>query len=238
MVVRCCLEEVEAVFLWSTKAFVHQQENGGYKMASHMNPLNVGDDPTEWTDEEIHKFLKDRNISIPLTSSTKPQAIRKIQSLLKGVAVGGLIKGNGPNIAEESPIAQHSTSQSEAEPTCYYGVAVGERTDSKEPTSPYYTSRKDVLALSARSKGLRFKKFPTKEEAAQFSQTDVSVPLHSSCSPRPVAEEKANNFSEPKQPQLNRFKAVIERGDVEKFAECVWENPRFVLCYVISATSL
>lgn len=197
-------------------------------MASHMS---VGNDPREWSDDEIRGFLKGNNISIPLTSSTRTQILRKIQSLLNRVAVEDLAgEGNAGNRTEESSIKTQTTSQSEAEPTCYYGVAIGERSenDASELTSPYYSNKKDVLKVLAKLKGSRFKKFSTKEEAAQFSQTDVSVPLNSSFNLAPMADEKANTFVEPKQPQLNRFKALIEGGDVEKFAEWVWKNPRFV----------
>lgn len=199
-------------------------------MASQMN---IGNDPTEWTDEEIREFLKVRNISIPLTSTTKTLILQKIRRLLNHAAVGADSKEgkNGGDIAEECSTELHGTSQSEAEPTCYYGVAVGGRTENgaSEPISPYYSNKEDIRKLSGRRKDLRFKKFSTKEEAVQFSQTDVSVPLHGSCNLPLIAEEKANSFSEPKQPLLNKFKAVIESGDVEKFAECVWENPRYVM---------
>ena len=209
-------------------AFIDQQENGGNKMASGMS---AGNDPREWSDDEIQGFLKSNNISIPLTSSTKTLILRKIQSLLNRVAVEDLAEGNVGDGTEEGSIKTQTTSQTEAEPTCYYGVAIGDRSDNdaSEFTSPYYSNKKDVLKVLAKLKGSRFKKFSTKEEAAQFSQTDVSTPLNSSFNLAPIADEKANNFVEPKQPQLNRFKALIERGDVEKFAEWVWENPRFVL---------
>ena len=201
-------------------------------MASHVNPSSAGNDPSEWTDEEIRDFLKIRDIRIPLTSSTKPQIVRKIQKLLNHAAVGidPLEKANGGDVVEEIVVEPQSTAQSEAEPTCYYGVALGKgaETDADEPASPYYTNKKDVLTLSAKRKGSRFKKFSTKEEATRFSQTDLSSPLPSSSNPPPSAgEEKANSYSQPNQPLLNKFKAMIESGNVEKFAECVWENPRF-----------
>lgn len=202
-------------------------------MASHVNPSNASNDPSEWTDEEILGFLKDRNIVIPLTASTKPLIVRKIQRLVKFVAVqtNPPEKKNDGDVVEEVVVEPKNTTQSEAEPTCYYGVAFGKGTeaDAHEPTSPYYTDKKDVLTLSAKRKGSRFKKFSTIEEATRFSQTDVSGPLHSSCNPPPcTGEEKANSYSQPNQPLLNKFKAVIESGNVERFAECVWENPRFV----------
>lgn len=198
-------------------------------MASQMSPLNIDNDPTEWTDEEIREFLKVRNISIPLTSTTKPLILQKIRKLLNHVAIGA--EENGRDIAVECSTEPHSTSQSEADPTCYYGVAVGGTTENGaiEPISPYYSNKEDIRKLSERRKDLRFKKFSTKAEAVQFSRTDVSVPLHSSCNLPLIAEEKANSFSEPRQPLLNKFKAVIESGDVEKFAECVWENPRLAM---------
>lgn len=202
-------------------------------MASHVNPSSASNNPTEWTDEDIRDFMKDRNIHIPLTASTKSQIVRKIQRLLNQVAVrtDPQEKKNDGEVEEEVVIEPKSATQSEAEPTCYYGVAFGKETetDADEPASPYYTNKKDVLTLSAKRKGSRFKKFSTIEEATRFSQTNVSGPLHSSCNPPPpTGEEKANSYSQPNQPLLNKFKAVIESGSVEKFAECVWENPRFV----------
>lgn len=65
---------------------------------------------------------------------------------------------------------------------------------------------------------------------ASFKEKLIQIPVdRTKVDMKTYHAEKANEFPALKVPQINRFRKLIEDGEVEEFANAVWENPRYLI---------
>ena len=109
----------------------------------------------------------------------------------------------------------------------YYGVATSTATpeESKSALSPVYENQRDVVRATKKCVGARFKKFDSREEAEQYSK----LVLPQFLGPPFSIEKLLSPLPGVKIPDKNRLKETIDNGDVEKFHELVWSNPKYLL---------
>lgn len=205
----------------------------------------------QWSDDEIREALRMHNVlsSIPpITPLTRPFLERKLASWFNINPAGESCRpadsitteNTGHNV---SPI----TTQTFTQPVeGYYGV-VGPNSASittVSQLSPFYTSKSDALKAIKCIPGARFKRFESRAGAEAFSSQQPQVqdePLEQTDSPSSDiyssgsnnstgnSSEKPNNFPSLKTPDLNKFRIMIEKGEVESFLCCIRANPRYLI---------
>ena len=205
----------------------------------------------EWTDDDIRTELLVLGESVvPITATTRSFLLKKLEKLLQAAKSDGSSHDSTEvGRALESSEASTGTlkcdfnEQEPAQVEAYYTVVMGQGEEdgaselSKDgQLCPVYTTRADALKAVKNIPGARFKKFKTKNAAvtyweshrrqdrqrgAESENTDLSKPT--------AAAEKANTFPSLKTPQLNKFRKLIEEGDLQHFQDSVWENPRYLI---------
>ena len=202
---------------------------------------------TEWTDDDIRRELSALGESVvPITATTRPFLLKKLEKLLQtanednsynsheSTEVGIVLEASGG--ALKCGLEEQEPTQVEGYYTVVmgHGVKDGDSEQSKDQQlCPVYTTRADALKAVKNTPGARFKKFETKNAAVTYweSHKQPQVPeleIKDLLKPIGVAE-KANNFPSLKTPQLNKFRKLIEEGDVHRFQDSVWENPRYLI---------
>ena len=194
--------------------------------------------PSQWSENEIARFMQENGINVPFTASTKTLILRKIARMCQ--LAEDKANDRKESSISESPVCENDIKTSRSArigvKMDYYGVAivnydVQDETDAVEPISPFYEDKQDFSKLSEKYKGrLRFKKCDSKEEAEQFHFSLHGSKVQTTPS---ASSEKANDFKDPKQPELNDLKKCIESGDTENFHCRVMENPRLVVVAVV-----
>ena len=213
---------------------------------------------SEWTDDDIRsKLLALGESIVPITATTRPFLLKKIERLLQtanDVASAGSHGGTNVGSTSESSeadvgVVTNDLVQKENVPVeGYYTIVLdwkgaalerdGEQDEEKEHSCPLFTNRADALKAIKNKPGARFKKFESKDSAIAFWESQMQENqerIADTCtedidsSKSNVPSEKANSFPSLKTPALNAFRKLIEAGDVEKFSETVWANPRYLI---------
>lgn len=200
----------------------------------------------EWTDDDIRTELLALGESVvPITATTRSFLLKKLEKLLQAANSDGSHDSTEVGRVLESSEASTGTLKchfDEQEPAAYYVVVVGHGEEDVELSKdrhlcPVYTTSADALKAVKNIPGARFKKFETKNAAVTYweshKQQDRERVVESEntdfSKPTSVAAEKANNFPSLKTPQLNKFRKLIEEGDLRRFQDSVWENPRYLI---------
>lgn len=206
----------------------------------------------EWTDDEIRTKLRALGESdVPITNTTRSFLLRKIEKSLHTDT-----SQEKSNHSLDTDCTQTATS-SESLEACsgapannldhqvavegYYAVVrqgVVEDEHREEQSCPLYTSRADALKAMKNTPGARFKKFESKDAALAYykslKQQDTRKKVvesedTDSSKLSNVSSEKANDFPGLKTPSLNKFRKLIETGDMDGFRDSVWSNPRYLI---------
>ena len=149
--------------------------------------------------------------------------------------------GGAPTSSEvgsEQPL--HETVPVEGYYTIVPRQGVPHMEDGKEAevqSCPLYTSRADALRAVKNTPGARFKKFESKDAAVAFWESQKQLTGHEATdssedpasSKSSVPGEKANNYPSLKTPDLNKFRKLIESGNLQHFVDAVWSNPRYLI---------
>ena len=207
---------------------------------------------SEWSNDEIQRALvKLGSVTLPVTPTTRSLLEKRLEKLLFKKQQQQPVQEHAELL--EPPEQTHSSedacieglvNSSQPTPGCeYYGVLVnsGEEltTTARQPLSPFYTTKSDALRAIKSIPGARFKKFSTQASAEAFSSSLGDVNNTSRLgSQSPATEQhtpatdKPNQFPSLKTQDLNRFRILVESGDVDAFSRVVWDNPRYLInCY-------
>ena len=202
---------------------------------------------SEWTDDEIRsKLLALGESVVPITATTRPFLLKKIERLLQtandvasadnsDAVNGGNSSGSTEVKVQTGEVVQKETVPFEGYYTIVLNSPQGVAQDG-ECSCPLFTNRADALKAIKNKPGARFKKFESKDAAVAFwesqreeSRRETADTDDTDSSKSTVPGEKANNFPSLKTPALNAFRKLIEAGDVDKFSESVWANPRYLI---------
>ena len=177
----------------------------------------VSPDPSNWSNEALASFAKSNlNLTVPVNQATRLIIINKIKRYLH-------VEEDNAKLEETRvPINTNNSTKRETKEASDFFYCV--YTKDNEHVS-CFCSEKEAIEFSKQCMDARFKKFKTKQEAEQFKRDD----LKSSQTLPVAASERPNDFKDPKQQERNALKRAIESGDVDKFNETIWSNPRFVV---------
>ena len=213
---------------------------------------------SQWTNDELKAALVSLgSTAVPVTPSTRPFLEKKVVKLLlkkqqqhqepvshQDADDSGT--SSEKDNASEDPLAAGGSRGMESTPQdgeFYCVVVEGDGPPTQSSLSPYYTNKSEVLRAIKSVPGARFKKFSSRASAEAFSSSPVdnssrqTTPGPSlegrSPAPQPSSVEKRPNlFPSVKTAELNRFRKLIETGDVSGFSREVWANPRHLVnCY-------
>lgn len=195
-------------------------------MMSASDQVGVVDrdhDVSKLSKAELRKKLADAGISCgPITCSTRELYEEK------------LLKSRGVTIeSRDLPVQSNRQSQSciipdvgnsldENESDVFYGLFVPSGCD--KPGDLIYAKREEVVVAARKIKGARFKSFPSRSEAEDYTNSQNGTPTD--CDKLVVGEGKENNFSAPRTQELTRLRESIENGELGSFNETAWSNPR------------
>ncbi|XP_071445341.1 ankyrin repeat and LEM domain-containing protein 2 homolog isoform X2 [Hetaerina americana] len=172
-------------------------------------------------------------------SSSDDAAADKTYGKFSGVEdMGNYIEKD--NELKKTPIEQDAP-QHDLHPT-YYGIHLSKRLASNPNSgtdeSYVFTDKKEVMKFMKEFPHARFKVFQKRDEAEAFARQGVKTSANEKepCKEMRgendstlVTGEKTSSFKAPKPQELIQLRKVIERGDVSKFHETVWKNPRFMV---------
>ncbi|KAG8230607.1 hypothetical protein J437_LFUL004519 [Ladona fulva] len=202
------------------------------------------------SDQDLRKYLEtcEGYDGTPITPSTRILLIRKLtRSLLKTVTADDQ-QNCAPHIdkisskysedsptnsthlpSDESSAAQVNTKQ------IYYGVHTPGKSESHHQI---FSEKKDVIKFMKEYPEARFKVFHNWSDAEEFTKVGVgdlvdtrnmSVADKTDEAAKVITGEKTSSFKAPKPQELVQLRKTIEKGDVDKFLEIVWKNPRYLV---------
>ena len=198
------------------------------------------------TDDELRAALApfEDFRSIPINSSTRQLLLRKIAEVSRQPSTdpaGESHITHDPIHPQESPLNTSDLNPSSSENGSYYVLAIdtiaSNLTECEHVLQHVYTSMEDAeRAIKKHIPGACFKKFDTEQSAISFieqqqdrlEQGNSGISKSSVSQAMPVSE-KANNYPSLKMEQLNKFRKLIEDGNLEDFTARVWENPRYLI---------
>ena len=216
-------------------------------MAEEGGLLGSGKPVSQWTNEELQKTLvASGSAVVPVTPSTRQFLEGRVEKLLlhcqDPAQKDSKETETRPDRDVRSPATEDGlrvdTTPGDGE---FYGVVVqGEPGTRPSSLSPYYTSRSEAVRAVKSLPGARFKKFSTRASAEAFSSSPVdssggrrSTPARGgSPAIEPTRGDKPNLFPSLSTADLNRFRRLVEQGDVCGLSRDVWANPRYLVnCY-------
>ena len=194
----------------------------------------------QWSDEELRQALQEHSLfqGIPVTSSTRQFMIRKLQAALNTPPSAS--PAATACVPESPQVINDQSHCPSMRAKGYYGVAAVLSTPNDDGStghphlSPFYTNKSDALKAIKGIPGARFKKFDSQSKAESFSQQTINESGRDERDLGQVSSpdknfEKANTFPSLKTPDLNMFRIMIEKGDIESFLKCVRRNPRYLI---------
>ncbi|XP_046388883.1 ankyrin repeat and LEM domain-containing protein 2 [Ischnura elegans] len=127
----------------------------------------------------------------------------------------------------------------------YYGIHIPRKLSGCSTSAPeescVLTDKKEVMKYMKDYPHARFKVFRSRDEAEAFAKRGVNSSgdakelckgrelTANNIEPAAVTEEKTSSFKGPKPQELIQLRKTIERGDINKFLETVWKNPRYMV---------
>ena len=183
--------------------------------------------PGSLTDVELSKQLDKLGYAHPpVTPTTRRVLERKLAQLLNKEPPPSSPSSASGGIDPVVKVVNISAQEEDKSKGCYLLLYSGDVPDGLTLKKCYYHKEELHDALKV-LKGARFKWFPTEQEAiAAYDDLQAEAKENTTLV---TNKEGASIYPSLSTVALNKFRKLIEDGNLEEFRECVWNNPRYLI---------
>jgi len=178
------------------------------------------------SDVELSKLLKQCGLDLPVTSTTRSALVRKLAHLLNQELPSDTLQEHAQE--DTVTVAVTSSAPDNKSNGCYLLIHSGTVPDGLTLKKCYH-SKQELHDVMKKLKGSRFKWFESEEKAIQTLKTMQIVSKELGSDVATASKESANVFPSVSTIELNKFRKLIEDGNIEEFRSYVQNNPRYLV---------
>jgi len=180
---------------------------------------------SQLSDVELSKLLKQRGFDLPVTPTTRGALERKLAHLLNQQLPSDNLQ---EHVLEEANVIVSSSAQNDTSNGCYLLIHAGKVPDDLTLRKCYH-SKQELHNVMKELKGSRFKWFESEEKAMQALQNMHILTKNPGSEVATASKESSSLFHSLSTVELNKFRKLIEDGNIEEFKGCVKNNPRYLV---------
>ena len=177
------------------------------------------------SDAEISKLLKQRGLDLPVTPTTRGALERKLALFLNQQLPSDNLQDH---VLEDNKATATIVTQDDKSNGCYLLLHAGNVPDGLTLKKCYY-SKEELHNVMKKLKGSRFKWFESEEKAMHALQNMQTLTKEPGSDVGTASKESASLFPSVSTVGLNKFRKLIDDGNIEEFKSCVQNNPRYLV---------